>query len=131
MLRSFFVNCVAAKSRSVPPALAGADGHKRVWDELNYAWLATFSCSLHTVRVERWPKTGPFAFTPESPDQSNWLTNTLLFTNIEKWYYYLESQIIVISFIIPIIVIIDINSSIVLLSALWSLLHLFQLSLLL
>ncbi len=50
--------------------------HKRVWDELNYAWLATFSCDLHTVRVELWPETGLFAFTQ---DQSNWLTNTLLF----------------------------------------------------
>ena len=48
--------------------------HKCVWDELIYAWLAMFSCDLHTVGVERWPETGQFAFTP---DQSNWLTNTL------------------------------------------------------
>ncbi len=25
------------------------DNHKRVWDELNYAWLATFSCDLHKI----------------------------------------------------------------------------------
>ena len=38
------------------------DKHKRVWDELNYAWLATFSCDLNAVGLEKWPETGPFAF---------------------------------------------------------------------
>jgi hypothetical protein len=38
------------------------DKHKRVWDELNYAWLATFLCDLHAVGLEKWPETGPFAF---------------------------------------------------------------------
>jgi hypothetical protein len=51
------------------------ESHKRVWDELNYAWLATFSCELHTVGVELWPETGPFVFTQ---DQSNWLTKLLI-----------------------------------------------------
>ncbi len=43
--------------------------HKRVWDELNYAWLATFSCDLHAVGLEKWPETGPFAF---DKTQSKW-----------------------------------------------------------
>ena len=31
--------------------------HKRVWEELrvNYAWMATFSCDLHDVGLEKWP----------------------------------------------------------------------------
>ncbi len=52
------------------------DKHKRVWDELNYAWLATFSCDLHAVGLEKWPETGPFAF---YQTQSKWLTDTLYF----------------------------------------------------
>ena len=50
--------------------------HKRVWDELNYAWLATFSCELHPVGMEKWPRTGPFAF---DETQCHWLTETLRF----------------------------------------------------
>jgi hypothetical protein len=50
--------------------------HKRVWDELNYAWLATFSCDLHPVGMEKWPRTGPFAF---NDIQCTWLTETLRF----------------------------------------------------
>ena len=50
--------------------------HKRVWDELIYAWLATFSCDLHAVGLEKWPVTGPFAF---DEAQSKWLTDTLRF----------------------------------------------------
>ena len=50
--------------------------HKRVWDELNFAWLATFSCDLHAVGLEKWPVTGPFAF---DESQSKWLTDTLRF----------------------------------------------------
>jgi hypothetical protein len=52
------------------------DKHKRVWDELNYAWLATFSCDLHAVGLEKWPETGPSAF---NKIQSKWLTDTLHF----------------------------------------------------
>jgi hypothetical protein len=52
------------------------DKHKRVWDQLNYAWLATFSCDLHAVGLEKWPETGPFAF---NEAQSKWLTDTLRF----------------------------------------------------
>jgi hypothetical protein len=52
------------------------DKHKRVWDELNYAWLATFSCVLNAVALEKWPETGPFAF---DKVQSKWLTDTLHF----------------------------------------------------
>jgi hypothetical protein len=37
------------------------DKHKRVWDELNHVWLATFLCDLHAVGLEKWPETGPFA----------------------------------------------------------------------
>ena len=50
------------------------DKHKRVWDELNYAWLAI--CDLHAVALEKWPETGPFAF---DKVQSKWLTDTLHF----------------------------------------------------
>ena len=50
--------------------------HKRVWDELNYAWLATFSCDLHAVGLEKWPRTGPFRF---DEAQCKWLTETLRF----------------------------------------------------
>ncbi len=39
--------------------------HKRVGDELNFAWLATFSCDLHTVGLERWPESGPHWFNKE------------------------------------------------------------------
>ena len=53
--------------------------HKRVWDELNYAWLATFSCDLHAVGLEKWPVTGTFAF---DEAQSKWLTDTLRFLKL-------------------------------------------------
>jgi hypothetical protein len=52
------------------------DKHQRVWDELNYAWLATFSCDLHAVGLEKWPETGPFAL---DKTQSKWLTDTFHF----------------------------------------------------
>ncbi len=50
--------------------------HKRLWDELNYAWLATFSCDLHAVGWEKWPRTGLFRF---DEVQCKWLTETLCF----------------------------------------------------
>ncbi len=36
--------------------------HKHVWNELNYAWLATFSFDLHAVGLEEWSRNGPFRF---------------------------------------------------------------------
>ena len=55
-----------------------SDKHKRVWDELNYAWLATFSCDLNAVGLQKLPETGPFAF---DKTQSKWQTETLHFLN--------------------------------------------------
>jgi hypothetical protein len=48
--------------------------HSRVWDELNAAWLNTFHSDLSETALEKWPTTGPPAF---SAVQSEWLTETL------------------------------------------------------
>ena len=47
---------------------------QRIWDELNFAWRATFHSELHSNVLERWPEDGPHAFTKE---QSTWLAETL------------------------------------------------------
>jgi hypothetical protein len=46
----------------------------RIWDELNFAWRATFHSELHSNVLDRWPEDGPHAFTK---DQSTWLAETL------------------------------------------------------
>ncbi len=48
--------------------------HSRVWDDLQYAWRATFHSELSDTVLEKWPTTGPHAF---SADQAHWLTETL------------------------------------------------------
>jgi hypothetical protein len=47
--------------------------HPRVWDDLQYAWRATFRTELSDTVLEKWTTTGPHAF---SADQSQWLTET-------------------------------------------------------
>ena len=47
--------------------------HMRLWGELNYAWSATFHCDLHPNGLEKWPETGPHAFTQA---ESKWLAET-------------------------------------------------------
>jgi hypothetical protein len=48
--------------------------HPRVWGELNTAWLNTFHSDLSETALEKWPTTGPLAF---STAQGDWLTETL------------------------------------------------------
>jgi hypothetical protein len=48
--------------------------HSRVWGELNTAWSNTFHTDLSEAALEKWPSTGPPAF---SAEQSDWLTQTL------------------------------------------------------
>ncbi len=51
------------------------DKHKRIWDELNYAWVDTFSNDLNAASLELWPESGPYVF---NKAQSKWLSDTLL-----------------------------------------------------
>jgi hypothetical protein len=44
--------------------------HPRVWDELNTAWSNTFHSDLSETALEKWPTTGPLAF---SAQQCDWL----------------------------------------------------------
>jgi hypothetical protein len=39
--------------------------HPRVWDELNTAWSNTFHSDLSETALEKWPTTGPLAFSAE------------------------------------------------------------------
>jgi hypothetical protein len=48
--------------------------HSRVWDNLNTAWHNTFQSDLTETDLEKWPTTGPLAF---SAVQVDWLTQTL------------------------------------------------------
>ena len=48
--------------------------HSRVWDDLQYAWRATFHTELSDTVLGTWPTTGPHAF---SASQAEWLTETL------------------------------------------------------
>ena len=48
--------------------------HSRVWDELQYAWHASFHTKLSDTVLETWPTTGPHAF---SAVQAEWMTETL------------------------------------------------------
>jgi hypothetical protein len=49
---------------------------KRIWDELNFAWAATFAIDLTAAGLERRPKSGPHAF---NKAQFKWLFETLRF----------------------------------------------------
>ena len=49
---------------------------RRLWDELNLAWSSTFHSDLHPHVLEKWPVTGPHAF---SKTESTWLSETLRF----------------------------------------------------
>ena len=50
------------------------NSQQRIWEELNFAWRATFHSELHSNVLDRWPEDGPHAFTKE---QSTWLAETL------------------------------------------------------
>ncbi len=50
--------------------------HMRLWGELIYAWSATSHCYLHPNGLEKWPESGPHAFTES---ESRWLDGTLRF----------------------------------------------------
>jgi len=55
--------------------------HPRVWDELNTAWSTTFLSDLSESALEKWPTTGPLAF---SAEQCDWLSATLRYFKILK-----------------------------------------------
>ena len=55
--------------------------HSRVWDDLQFAWHATFHTKLSDTVLETWPTTGPHAF---SASQAEWLTETLRYLKALK-----------------------------------------------
>ena len=55
--------------------------HPRVWDELNTAWSNTFHSDLSETALEKWPTTGPLAF---SAEHCEWLTETLRYLKSHK-----------------------------------------------
>ncbi len=55
--------------------------HSKVWDDLQYAWRATFHTELSDIVLDTWPTTGPHAF---SALQSDLLTETLLYLKTLK-----------------------------------------------
>ena len=48
--------------------------HPRVWADLNTAWSNTFISDLSETALEKWPTTGPHAF---SAEECEWLSATL------------------------------------------------------
>jgi hypothetical protein len=50
--------------------------HMLLWGELNNVWSAIFHCDLHPNGLEKWPESGPHAFTES---ESCWLDGTLRF----------------------------------------------------